>query len=284
MMTMTESWMCPTCGSTVSTPYCPSCGEHPLRERELTLRGLFDQLVQVFTNIDGRLIRSFRCLICRPGFLTIAYLQGRRKPYVGPVRLFLIANVLFFTIESLTGGTVFSTPLDSHLHAQPWSPLAASLVPHRLAAMRTTLDSYAPVFDHAVALNARLFIIFMALSFAPVASIVFHRNRRPLAVHALFAFHLYAFMLLLFCVATVIPPIDRWFGGGRARIRMAGLHAVHRPAARVRRISLHRDRSRVRCDGDQSNRSDPHAHRWRRERRAGLPICPVADHAVQHLM
>lgn len=213
MMTITESWMCPTCGSTVSTPYCPSCGEHPLRERELTLRGLFDQLVQVFTNIDGRLIRSFRCLISRPGFLTIAYLQGRRKPYVGPVRLFLIANVLFFTIESLTGGKVFTTPLDSHLHAQPWSPLAASLVSHRLAAMRTTLDSYAPVFDRAVALNARLFIIFMALSFAPVASIVFHRNRRPLAVHALFAFHLYAFMLLLFCVATVIPPIDRWFGG-----------------------------------------------------------------------
>lgn len=212
-MTDTEPWICPTCTSTISTPYCPSCGEHRLRERELTLRGLLDQLVQVFTNLDGRVLQSFRCLVSRPGFLTVAYLQGRRRPYVGPIRLFLTANVVFFTVESLTGGKVFTTPLDSHLHTQPWSPFAASLVSHRLDAMRTTLDLYAPVFDHAVALNARLFIIFMALFFAPVPSIVFHRTRRPLAAHALFSFHLYAFMLLLFCVATVVPRIDLLFGG-----------------------------------------------------------------------
>ena len=155
-MTDSEAWTCPTCASTVSTRYCPSCGEHRLRERELTLRSLFGQLVQVFTNIDGRLIRSFRCLVSHPGFLTMAYLQGRRKPYVGPIQLFLTANVLFFAIESLAGGKVFTTPLDSHLHTQPWSPFAASLVSHRLDAMRTTLDLYAPVFDHAMALNARL--------------------------------------------------------------------------------------------------------------------------------
>ena len=139
--------------------------------------------------------------------------SGRRKPYVGPIQLFLTANLLFFTIESLTGGKVFTTPLDSHLHTQPWSPLAASLVSHRLEGMRTTLDLYTPLFDHAVALNARLLIIFMALSFAPVPSIVFHRSGHPLAAHALFSFHLYAFMLLLFCVATAVPPIDKVFGG-----------------------------------------------------------------------
>ena len=31
--------------------------------------------------------------------------------------------------------------------------------------------------------------------------------------HALFSLHLYAFLLLLFCVATAIPPVDLWFGG-----------------------------------------------------------------------
>jgi hypothetical protein len=54
----------------------------------------------------------------------------------------------------------------------------------------------------------------MALSFAPVALIAFHRRRRPLVVHALFSLHLYAFMLLLFCVATSIPPMNLWFGAG----------------------------------------------------------------------
>jgi hypothetical protein len=183
----TELWICPTCTSTVSTPYCPSCGECPLRDRELTFRGLIEQVAQAFTSIDGRLLRSVRRLVASPGFLTMAYVEGRRKPYVGPVSLFLSANVLFFAIESLTGGAVFSTPLDSHLHTQPWSPFAESLMSHRLEAMGTALEVYRPVFDHAVALNARLLMIFMALSFAPVPSIVFRRSGRPLVVHALFS-------------------------------------------------------------------------------------------------
>jgi Protein of unknown function (DUF3667) len=212
-MTETEPWTCPTCNSTVSTPYCPGCGERPLRERELTLRGIFNQLVQAFTNLDGRLIRSFRCLVRRPGFLTVAYLQGQRKPYVGPVPLFLIANALFFAAESLTGGKVFTTPIDSHLHTQPWSRVAELLVSHRLEAMQTTLDVYAPGFDHAMARNARSLIIFMALSFVAALSLAFYRSRSPLGAHALFSLHVYAFLLLLFCVATAVPPIDLWFGG-----------------------------------------------------------------------
>jgi uncharacterized protein DUF3667 len=212
-MPETASWTCPTCNATVSTPYCPGCGERPLREHELTLRGIFNQLVRALIKIDGRLILSFRCLVGRPGFLTVAYLQGQRKPYVGPVPLFLIANALFFATESLTGGKVFTTPIDSHLHTQPWSRVAELLVSHRLEAMQTTLDVYAPVFDHAMARNARSLVIFMALSFVAATSIAFYRSRSPLGAHALFSLHVYAFLLLLFCVATVVPPIDLWFGG-----------------------------------------------------------------------
>src|SRR3954467_11490442 len=89
-VTTIDPWACPTCGQTVSTPFCPTCGERLLLARELTIRGLFDQLAQAFTSIDGRLLRSFRFLVGRPGFLTVAYLQGQRKPYVGPVSLFLM--------------------------------------------------------------------------------------------------------------------------------------------------------------------------------------------------
>jgi hypothetical protein len=212
-MIETEPWMCPTCHATISTPYCPGCGERPLRARELTLRDIFNQLIQAFIKIDGRLIRSFRYLVCRPGFLTVAYLQGQRKPYLGPIPLFMIANGLFFATESLTGGTVFTTPIDSHLHAQPWSGLAGLWVSHRVEAMQTTLDVYAPVFDHAMARNARSLVMFMAVSFVAALSLAFYRSGRPLGAHALFSLHVYAFLLLLFSVATVVLPIDLWFGG-----------------------------------------------------------------------
>ena len=211
-----EPWNCPTCHTLVSTPYCPTCGERPLHPRELTFRGLFDQLILAFISVDGRLLRTLRSLVGRPGFLTVAYLQGQRKPYVGPVPLFLIANALFFATESLTGGKVFTTPLNAHLHTQPWSGAAELLVSHRLAAKQTTLEAYAPLFDHAVAVNARSLVVFMALSFVAALSIVFSGARRPPVTHALFSLHLYAFLLLLFCVATAVPPVDKWFGGAGA--------------------------------------------------------------------
>ncbi|MGI9047196.1 MAG: DUF3667 domain-containing protein [Burkholderiales bacterium] len=151
-MTVIKSWLCPTCNSTVSTPYCSACSEHPLVARDLTLRGLFDQLVSAFSSIDGRVIRSFRCLVRRPGVLTVAYLRGQRRPYIGPFQLFLIANALFFAMQSLTDTNIFSTSLDAHLYHQDWSTLAQELVAQRLETKQTTLALYAPVFNQAVVL------------------------------------------------------------------------------------------------------------------------------------
>jgi hypothetical protein len=215
-MIATVPWTCPSCRGAVSTPYCPQCGERPLRPRELTLRGLGEQAFEAFTSIDGRLLRSFRCLVTRPGFLTVAFLQGRRKPYLGPVALFLVANVLFFGTESLTGGTVFSTPLESHLHTQPWSPLAQTLVAQRLEALHTTAGLYAPRFDGAVALHARSLILLMAVSFAVLPGLVFRRGRHPFAAHAVFSLHFYAFTLLLLSVGTLVPAVNMLHGGVRS--------------------------------------------------------------------
>lgn len=214
-MIATVQWTCPSCHGTIRSPYCPECGERPLRPGELTLRGLVAQALEAFTSIDGRVLRSFRALITQPGLLTVAFLQGRRVPYIGPVALFLATNVLFFAIESMTGGTVFSTPLESHLHTQPWSPLAQTLVANRLADLRTTAAIFAPRFDAAVALHARSLILLMALSFAPLPWLVFRRGGRPFAAHAAFALHLYAYLLLLFCVGTTLPAINLFHGGVR---------------------------------------------------------------------
>jgi hypothetical protein len=211
-MTFME-WSCPNCNRVVSSAYCPECGERPLRPRDLTCRALFDQVVEASTNIDGKLMRSLRCLVLRPGALTVAYLQGRRKVYTTPLQLFLLANVLFFALQSLTGSKVFSTTLESHLHVQDWAPTAQRLVDARLKAMHRTADVYAPVFDQAVALNAKSLIILMVVPFTLILPIAFYRYHRPFLVHVVFALHFYAFLLLLFCAALVVVAVNLRSGG-----------------------------------------------------------------------
>jgi len=212
-MTGSQPWICPACNRTVATKYCPECGERSPSASDLTLRGLFGQAVRAFTDIDGRVIRSFRHLVARPGALTVAYLRGQRRAYLLPFEIFLVANVLFFAVQSLTGQDVFSTRLDSHLHHQDWSAFAQQLVAHRVESLHTTLDRYAPVFDEAVGVNAKSLIILMVLAFALIPPLVFYRSHRSFGTHLVFSLHLYSFLLLLFCLALGIAAIDVWFGG-----------------------------------------------------------------------
>src|SRR4029450_4019713 len=117
-------WTCPSCGTAVVSQFCPNCGERWPDERELPLGGLASHTFHSLTSIDGKLLHSFARLLRRPGDLTVAYLEGRRTPFIGPVPLFLMANVLFFAAESLFGANIFSTSLDYHLNREPWSPWA----------------------------------------------------------------------------------------------------------------------------------------------------------------
>ncbi|SFN34556.1 DUF3667 domain-containing protein [Variovorax sp. OV329] len=205
---------CPTCKTSVPTPFCPVCGEEPLKPNDLTLRGLSEKLFHALTSIDARVLRTTRRLVLRPGELTLAWTEGVRKPYVAPFQLFLIANVIFFFLQSLTGINVFSSTLHSHLHQQDWSELAQSLLARRLEETGTPLETFAPVFDRAVVLHAKSLIVLMTVPFAALLPLMFFRRRRPFMLHVVFSLHLYTFLLLVFCLALLAAKVCEWSGIG----------------------------------------------------------------------
>lgn len=213
MPMIAQPWQCPTCRETVFSAFCPRCGERPVGPPDFTLRGISAQLLKAIGGIDGRLVRSLRLLIAHPGALTEAYVQGRRKPLVGPFQLFFLANFAFFIAQSLTHTKIFSSSLDSHLHHQDWSEAAQALVARHLQATHDSMARFTPLFDQAVVLNAKSLIILMVVPFALLLPLVFRGSRKPFAVHMTFALHLYAFLLLLFCAALGVVGVDVLVGG-----------------------------------------------------------------------
>jgi hypothetical protein len=210
----TRKWICPSCGKQRATAYCPACGEEPLRPRDLKVDDLATRIFTALSSIDGKLIRSFRALLARPGALTEAYVAGQRRSYLGPLQLFLIANALFFAVQSWTHLAIFSSPLDSHLHNQDWQETARQLTAARLQARHQTLAAFAPIFDRAALLNAKALIILMALAFAPVLPLFYPGARRAFGAHVIFSLHLYTFVLLLMCVSMLLAEADLLLGGG----------------------------------------------------------------------
>ncbi len=207
-------WTCPTCNTLVTMPFCARCGEAPVPPRDLTVKGLGDKLFHTFTSIDSHTAHSIWTLLSQPGELTQAWAQGVRKSYIGPFQLFLFVNVIFFAVQSLTGETVFSSSLDSHLHYQDWSELARSLLARKLEDTHASLADYAAVFDRVVVVRAKSLIILMTVPFALLLPVAFFRQRRPFMVHAVFSLHLYTFLLLLFCVALLAAKLSAALGFG----------------------------------------------------------------------
>ena len=206
-------WTCPSCGHRRAGAYCPSCGEEPLKPRDLKVDDLAGKIFQAFSSVDGRLMRSFGLLLTRPGALSVAYVEGQRRKYLTPLQLFFIANALFFAAQSLTSTQIFSSPLASHLHHQDWSALARELTSARLAERGIVLADFAPAFDSAAVLNAKALIILMALALAPLLPAFFMRPKLPFGAHVVFALHFHTFVLLLLCVSLLLAEASLLLGG-----------------------------------------------------------------------
>jgi hypothetical protein len=202
--------MCPTCREERVTRFCGRCGEKRLDHDDLTITGLVGHAVESLTNVDGRVFRSVRDLVIRPGALTAAYMRGQRRPYFPPFQLFLVTNVLFFVLQSALGFQVLSNDLGSHIGtwkgsgSQFYAAIARPIAERRLAATGRTIEQYTDVFNHAVRVNAKALVVAMVPLVALVLLASFPRARYPVTTAAVLALHLLAFFLLL---ETLLMPL-----------------------------------------------------------------------------
>lgn len=79
--------------------YCPKCGQENSDKRVSFGTLIMDFLGDYFT-FDSRLFRSVGRLLISPGYLSLAFNEGKRVPYIPPLRMFLLTGVIFFTILS----------------------------------------------------------------------------------------------------------------------------------------------------------------------------------------
>jgi hypothetical protein len=100
--TNAERGACPNCGATRTGHFCANCGQKAAPVAP-TLGHFARELVHEVLNVDGKIFRSLRLLLTRPGFLTREIFAGRRASYVLPLRLYLVASVLSFAFAAAFG-------------------------------------------------------------------------------------------------------------------------------------------------------------------------------------
>jgi hypothetical protein len=97
-----DTGACHNCGAELHGHFCAQCGQEalPLNPR---LTDVFHEFARELLDMDGRVFRSVRKLFLAPGFLTREQFEGRRAPWLSPVRLYLIFSVAYFALMSIGG-------------------------------------------------------------------------------------------------------------------------------------------------------------------------------------
>lgn len=86
---------CENCGAPLQGHWCAKCGQ-PAIDYRRSFRHVIADLLDEFLNWDSKFFRTIALLLVRPWKLTNDFLAGHRVRYVHPLRLYLLASILFF--------------------------------------------------------------------------------------------------------------------------------------------------------------------------------------------
>jgi|SRR5688572_3106607 len=211
-MTDAVDTVCPSCGYPLAGSYCSRCGERALDPSKLTLRYFLTHIVvHELLSFDGKIWRTLGLLLFRPGFLAVEYAAGRRRAYVNPVRVLLVAIIVYVLAQGGTGFTLGSGGWRLNIAPAPVAPersisgtfsqtdrfgILERMFVERFGSPESASNELRSRF------NRMLNVFSTPLSFTAVFLVALTLYaclhwRRPLLVeHVVFAMHYYSFALL----------------------------------------------------------------------------------------
>lgn len=240
---------CANCGAPLTAEYCPRCGQSRA-ELKRPIIGLFTEALDGVFTWDGRLLSTFRQLFSRPGQVAREFVDGRRRSYTPPIRLYLIVSLVFFAAMAISGIrivavnitadeageagliiTLFQPPRDGApviLGADAQEDILQDASENGISAPVIDLVAFAmnnpDVVEERAAAAASQAMILMVFVFA-LLSAVLHPRRR-LIEHAVHALYFHAALLLPFAaiiISAIYLPLPFWAGIGLAVATMTGM-------------------------------------------------------------
>jgi hypothetical protein len=194
----TDTGACASCGARLGGEWCHACGERRLTPEQLSLRHTLREFSDDVFDVDSRAVRSLRLLLLHPGALTLEFIRGRRRPYLGPLRMYLTVFAVTLFVAMLVPQTAPQQP--NRLVA-----LLKQMV-HGIAVRRGMTDAAAEkALEQTVAQHVTWLSLLIPLVFAVFLFAFFHRRRRWFGEHLVFATHFGTFNFL---VALLLIPFQ----------------------------------------------------------------------------
>ena len=216
---------CPNCETMLPDPlprFCHACGQET-NIKPPTVSEFLQQFSGTYFATEGALWRTFKLLLARPGELTAQYLNGRRKQYVLPLRLFLSMTLVMLLTMRLIGAIQLSALDDPELAkvlAERPAEVALDLglvragisggvffcegmpawlcvrIQARLDTSTYALLQQVQKINDRIASHAGVVLFVLLPAFAGGLALIFRNRGFSYTEHLVFALHLHAFWFL----------------------------------------------------------------------------------------
>src|SRR4029078_13440372 len=100
---------CENCGAPLHGHWCAKCGQAAVEYRR-SFRHVIVDVLDSFLNWDSKFFATIAWLIVRPWYLTNEFVSGHRVRYLHPIRLYLLASILFFFVVNWWAKTIHMDP------------------------------------------------------------------------------------------------------------------------------------------------------------------------------
>ena len=202
---MEPAVVCPSCGASGMGEYCIHCGEKRLGTRDRSLRHYLGEAIETFSHFDSKILTTLWLLLRWPGRLSADYLEGRRVRFVNPLRLFLLASIVYFLANSLFPYNAFTTPLSVQLHMNNYYPqFAAAEVARTMRHRGTDFAALEQAYNTKTTVLSKTLVFTLIPVIALLLNAFLFRRRHFFAEHLVVATHFWSFALLLIGV-FVLP-------------------------------------------------------------------------------
>jgi hypothetical protein len=172
-------------------------------DHDFSLRHFFfESLPRELLDIDGKFLRTLRLLLFKPGMLASEYVVGRRQPYVGPLRFYVIAFILHATLAGFLTG--HGPSLSEHIRESV--PMLA-----RLADSRPGVNWNDPELRASLSERGHWFAEFgtmlIFLGIAALQKLVFLRSGRRYLEHVALSLNVVSFYIVVLLLAEIFLSI-----------------------------------------------------------------------------
>jgi hypothetical protein len=184
---------CPNCGTPLTDRYCGHCGQR-VTELRPTLHELVHEALHEFSHVDGKIVRTLGLLLFRPGQLTREFFDGKRARSVTPIRLYLIASLLFFGVLALLPPAKLRVNLNKGSDA-------------RLVRAAERINRDPSILAHALATAFPKAMFILMPLFGLLVYAFYWRAERMYVPHFYFAVHYHAFTFVILALFGAVGTL-----------------------------------------------------------------------------